>query len=66
MTAPICSALVAATAVTGFLATTTAVYAAAPMVKKSATGYFRMMLGDFEVTALSFHFHFNRIGRCTS
>lgn len=27
--------------------------AAAPMVKKSAPGYFRIMLGDFEVTALS-------------
>ena len=27
--------------------------AAAPMVKTSAPGYFRMMLGDFEVTALS-------------
>ena len=27
--------------------------AAAPMVKKSAPGYYRMMLGDFEVTALS-------------
>ncbi len=27
--------------------------AAAPMVKKSAPAYFRMMLGDFEVTALS-------------
>jgi glyoxylase-like metal-dependent hydrolase (beta-lactamase superfamily II) len=29
------------------------VYAAAPMVKTSAPGYYRMMLGDFEVTALS-------------
>jgi glyoxylase-like metal-dependent hydrolase (beta-lactamase superfamily II) len=28
-------------------------HAAAPMVKTSAPGYFRMMLGDFEVTALS-------------
>jgi glyoxylase-like metal-dependent hydrolase (beta-lactamase superfamily II) len=27
--------------------------AAAPMVKKSAPGYYRMMLGDFEVTAIS-------------
>ena len=27
--------------------------AAAPMVKKSAPGYYRIMLGDFEVTALS-------------
>ena len=29
------------------------VHAAAPMVKKSAPGYYRMMLGDFEITALS-------------
>ena len=29
------------------------VQAAAPMVKTQAPGYFRMMLGDFEVTALS-------------
>ena len=29
------------------------VSAAAPMVKTSAPGYYRMMLGDFEVTALS-------------
>ena len=28
-------------------------HAAAPMVKTSAPGYFRMMLGDFEITALS-------------
>lgn len=28
-------------------------YAAAPMVKTQAPGYYRMMLGDFEVTALS-------------
>lgn len=28
-------------------------FAAAPMVKTSAPGYFRMMLGDFEITALS-------------
>ena len=28
-------------------------HAAAPMVKTSAPGYYRMMLGDFEVTALS-------------
>ncbi len=30
-----------------------AAHAGAPMVKKSAPGYYRMMLGDFEVTALS-------------
>jgi glyoxylase-like metal-dependent hydrolase (beta-lactamase superfamily II) len=29
------------------------VFAAAPMVKTPAPGYFRMMLGDFEVTAIS-------------
>jgi len=28
-------------------------YAAAPQVKKSAPGYYRVMLGDFEITALS-------------
>jgi glyoxylase-like metal-dependent hydrolase (beta-lactamase superfamily II) len=32
---------------------TTAAYAAAPMVKTSAPSYYRMMLGDFEITALS-------------
>ena len=31
----------------------TSTYAAAPMVKTSAPGYYRVMLGDFEVTALS-------------
>jgi glyoxylase-like metal-dependent hydrolase (beta-lactamase superfamily II) len=31
----------------------TAAHAAAPMVKAQAPGYYRMMLGDFEVTALS-------------
>ncbi|HEX5126833.1 MAG TPA: MBL fold metallo-hydrolase [Rhodocyclaceae bacterium] len=35
-----------------FLGSTTA-SAAAPMVKTSAPGYYRMMLGDFEITALS-------------
>jgi glyoxylase-like metal-dependent hydrolase (beta-lactamase superfamily II) len=29
------------------------VYAAAPMAKSPAPGYFRMMLGDFEITALN-------------
>lgn len=33
--------------------TPTDTHAAAPMVKKSAPGYYRIMLGDFEVTALS-------------
>jgi len=47
-------ALTAALAVTalGMSAIGTA-HAAAPMVKTSAPGYYRMMLGDFEVTALS-------------
>ena len=31
----------------------TAAHAAAPQVKTSAPGYYRMMLGDFEITALS-------------
>ena len=37
---------------TGLLLFST-VEAAAPMVKTSAPGYYRMMLGDFEITALS-------------
>jgi glyoxylase-like metal-dependent hydrolase (beta-lactamase superfamily II) len=41
-----------ATAAAGLLGTTAA-HAAAPMVKTSAPGYYRMMLGDFEITALS-------------
>ncbi len=41
-------------ACTGLSALVTApAYAAAPMVKASAPGYYRMMLGEFEVTALS-------------
>ena len=36
-----------------FTATAAPVHAAAPMVKTQAPGYYRMMLGDFEVTALS-------------
>ena len=39
-----------AAAAIAFLTTT---HAAAPMVKTSAPGYYRMMLGDFEITALS-------------
>lgn len=35
------------------LLTATPVEAAAPMVKTSAPGYYRVMLGDFEVTALN-------------
>jgi glyoxylase-like metal-dependent hydrolase (beta-lactamase superfamily II) len=35
------------------LLSTTAAHAEAPMVKTSAPAYYRMMLGDFEITALS-------------
>ena len=41
-----------ATAIAG-IAFSSAAYAAAPMAKTPAPGFFRMMLGDFEVTALS-------------
>ena len=46
------TALSAAMLVGGTLALSPA-HAAAPMAKTSAPGYYRMMLGDFEVTALS-------------
>ena len=47
-------ALMAAfTATTLGFGTTGIAHAAAPMVKTSAPGFFRMMLGDFEITALS-------------
>lgn len=45
------AALIAAAGVG--LAPIDAAHAAAPMVKTSAPGYYRVMLGDFEVTALS-------------
>ncbi|WEN14280.1 MBL fold metallo-hydrolase [Rhodanobacter sp. AS-Z3] len=46
--------ITALVASSGFaLAHTDLAYAAAPMVKTSAPGYYRVMLGDFEVTALS-------------
>ena len=45
------AALAATTAIALFASS--AAEAAAPMVKTSAPGYYRMMLGDFEVTALS-------------
>jgi glyoxylase-like metal-dependent hydrolase (beta-lactamase superfamily II) len=35
------------------IALPTVIFAAAPMVKTQAPGFYRMMLGDFEVTALS-------------
>ncbi|MES2102657.1 MAG: MBL fold metallo-hydrolase [Pseudomonadota bacterium] len=46
------SAALLATAGSGILATSAA-HAAAPMVKSSAPAYYRMMLGDFEITVLS-------------
>ena len=45
------TAAIATTATLALLATTA--HAAAPMAKTSAPGYYRMMLGDFEITALS-------------
>jgi glyoxylase-like metal-dependent hydrolase (beta-lactamase superfamily II) len=45
--------LAAFTASTMGVATLGTAHAAAPMVKTSAPGFYRMMLGDFEVTALS-------------
>lgn len=46
------SLLLAAVVASGIL-TAHPASAAAPMVKTSAPGYYRMMLGDFEITALS-------------
>jgi glyoxylase-like metal-dependent hydrolase (beta-lactamase superfamily II) len=51
MRAGILAALTSTTAV-GLLGASAA-HAAAPMVKTFAPGYYRMMLGDFEITALS-------------
>jgi glyoxylase-like metal-dependent hydrolase (beta-lactamase superfamily II) len=45
-------AVITSTAAVGLLGAS-AVHAAAPIVKTSAPGYYRMMLGDFEITALS-------------
>ena len=45
--------VVAATVALGGLAASGPVLAAAPMVKTQAPGFFRIMLGSFEVTALS-------------
>ena len=42
-----------AAAITFSMFVPAAVYAGAPQVKTQAPGYYRMMLGDFEVTALS-------------
>lgn len=46
-------ALAAGAAITFGMLPALPAFAAAPQVKTSAPGYFRMMLGDFEVTALS-------------
>ncbi|GGC68676.1 MBL fold metallo-hydrolase [Undibacterium terreum] len=46
------SAVLLATAGSGIIGSSNA-YAAAPMVKSSAPAYYRMTLGDFEITALS-------------
>ena len=46
------TALLTAMALAGSAFTSTA-FAEAPMVKTQAPGYYRMMLGDFEVTAIS-------------
>jgi glyoxylase-like metal-dependent hydrolase (beta-lactamase superfamily II) len=50
--ATVAAAFTATTAAVGVVATTAA-HAAAPMAKTSAPGYYRMVLGDFEITALS-------------
>ena len=50
LTSAVAMVLLGATASTAVM--TVSAHAAAPMVKKSAPGYYRMMLGDFEVTAL--------------
>ncbi|MDO8179654.1 MAG: MBL fold metallo-hydrolase [Undibacterium sp.] len=47
-----CTSIVAAISVIS-ACVAPAAFAAAPMVKTSAPGYYRVMLGDFEVTALS-------------
>ena len=45
--------LVLAAAHLGLTTSTLTAFAAAPMVKTQAPGYYRLMVGDFEVTALS-------------
>ncbi len=50
---PICRALIAAASGVIFLSSAMPVFAAAPQAKFSAPGFFRMMLGNFEITALS-------------
>jgi glyoxylase-like metal-dependent hydrolase (beta-lactamase superfamily II) len=47
------AALVGGSALSITATTITPAHAAAPQVKTSAPGYYRMMLGDFEITALS-------------
>ncbi len=45
--------LALAAALLGLTTSTLTAFAAAPMVKTQAPGYYRLMVGDFEVTALS-------------
>ena len=45
--------LALAAALLGLATSTLTAFAAAPMVKTQAPGYYRLMVGDFEVTALS-------------
>ena len=47
------SVLAVATSLFGASFIVTDAHAVAPMVRKSAPGYYRIMLGDFEITALS-------------
>lgn len=47
------SGKIAATILAAVLLVASAAHAAAPMAKKQAPGYYRTMLGDFEITALS-------------
>ncbi|WP_081987209.1 MBL fold metallo-hydrolase [Caballeronia zhejiangensis] len=47
------AAVVAATAAVAPLTLVSTAHAAAPQVRTSAPGYYRMLLGDFEITALS-------------
>ncbi len=47
------AATLASLLIGGLALMASAAHAAAPMVKKSGPGYYRMMLGDYEITALS-------------
>lgn len=50
---PVSKLLAVAAALLGLLAPVAPALAEAPQIKTSAPGYYRMMLGDFEITALS-------------